>query len=146
MTCQDIMTAAPACCVPQDSVRSAAQIMRDHDVGPVPVCDSDERKTLVGIITDRDITIKVIAEGRDAANTAVGDVMTKEVFSCFPDEDAMSALKVMEEQQVRRIPVVDRHNHVVGIISQADIANRMGDRDITAEVVSEVSKPRTRTA
>ncbi len=145
MTCQDIMTAAPFCCVPQDSVRSVAQIMRDHGVGSVPVCHS-ERKTLVGIVTDRDITVKVIAEGRDAVETPVRDVMTKEVFCCFPDEDALTALKMMQERQVRRVPVVDRQSHIVGIISQADIANRMRDRDKTAEVVSEISKPRVRTA
>ncbi len=139
--CQDVMTEKPVCCAPDETVQRAAQLMRQQNVGPIPVCDQSKR--CVGIITDRDIAVKVVAEGRDPVRTPVSEIMTREVFSCRPADDVQAAIETMERQQVRRIPVVDDNGRVLGIISQADIATRLRAPDKTAEVVTEVSRPST---
>jgi CBS domain-containing protein len=97
----------------------------------------------VGIITDRDLALHVVAEGRDANSTNVQDVMTREPFTCHPDEDLQSALNAMQLYQVRRIPIVDRSGQLVGIIAQADMATRGAEREKTAETIEEISKPST---
>ena len=140
-TCRDIMTKDPFCSSPADSAQSVAQLMRDRNVGAVLICESQEPKRLVGIVTDRDLTIRIVAAGCDPKSTCVGDVMTREVFTCRPEDDVQKALELMERHQVRRIPVVDQQNRVVGIITQGDIAIRLGDPQKIAEVVVEVSKP-----
>ncbi len=147
MTCQDIMTQDLVCCTPRDTAQRAAQLMRDRNVGPIPICEREDNKVLIGMVTDRDLALRVIAEGRNPATTPLGEVMTKDIVFCRPDDDLDAALRLMEEQKVRRIPVVDRQNRIIGIIAQADVATRLRDTDKTAEVVSEISKPaRTRTA
>jgi CBS domain-containing protein len=140
-TCRDIMTKDPFCCTPMDSAQRAAQLMRDRNVGAVPVCESEETKRLVGIVTDRDLTLRVVAEGCDPTATCLGDVMTRQVFTCNPEDSVDKALELMERHQVRRIPVVDQQNRIVGIITQGDIALRLRDPQKIAEVVVEVSKP-----
>jgi len=102
------MTKDPACCVPTDSVARVAKVMKTQDVGSIPVCERQNSRKLVGIITDRDLALHVVAEGRDANSTNVQDVMTREPFTCHPDEDLQSALNAMQLYQVRRIPIVDR--------------------------------------
>jgi CBS domain-containing protein len=140
------MTKDPLCCVPADSAQRAAQLMRDRNVGAVLICESQETKRLVGIVTDRDLAVRVVAEGCDPAGTCVGDVMTREVFSCHPEDDVQHALDLMERHQVRRIPIVDHQNRIVGIITQGDVAIRLRDPEKIAEVVVEVSKPSTAAA
>jgi CBS domain-containing protein len=140
-TCQDIMTEQPVCCAPEETVQQAAGLMKEQNVGSLPVCDSGKR--LAGIITDRDIALKVVAEGRDPRNTPIRDVMTTEVFTCRPQDSLEDALQTMRKQQVRRIPIVDQDRRVVGIIAQADIATRLRAPDKTAEVVAEISRPGT---
>jgi CBS domain-containing protein len=144
--CQDIMTKDPFCCVPTDSTQRAAQLMRDRNVGAILICDSEETKRLVGIVTDRDLALRVVAEGCDPKTTCIGDVMTRQVFTCRPEDDVEKALELMERHQVRRIPVVDQQNRIVGIITQGDIATRLGNPQKVAEVVIEVSKPSTAAA
>lgn len=144
--CQDVMTGKPVCCTPKDTVQRVAQLMKEQDVGSIPVCDSRESGRLVGIVTDRDIAIKVVAEGRDPARTDAGAVMTREIFSCRPDDNVEEAISTMQRQQIRRIPVVDDNGHIVGIIAQADIATRLRAPDKVAETVAEVSRPGTMTA
>jgi CBS domain-containing protein len=139
--CQDIMTKDPFCCMPTDSAQRAAQLMRDRNVGAILICDSEETKRLVGIVTDRDLCLRVVAEGCDPKSTCVGDVMTRQVFTCRPEDDVEKAVELMESRQVRRVPVVDERNRIVGIITQGDIANRLRDPQKVAEVVMEVSKP-----
>jgi CBS domain-containing protein len=140
MTCGELMTKNPQCCLPSDSAVRAAKLMKIEDVGALPVCGAQGSRRLVGIITDRDLTLHVIAEGRDPNNVLVENVMSREVQTCRTDEDIQSALERMESRQVRRIPVVDRDGNLVGIIAQADVARTVsGDR--TAEMLSQVSQP-----
>lgn len=140
-TCGDVMTADPVCCLGSDSVDKVAQMMRTEDVGPMPVVDNFQTRKLVGIVTDRDLAMKVVAEGRDNHMTRVRDVMTHDVATCHPEDDLQKALDAMATHQVRRIPVVDKNNAIVGIIAQADIATRQENPVKTSEVVEEISKP-----
>ena len=96
--------------------------MRREDVGAVPVINDEQKKQLIGIVTDRDLAIKVVAEARDPNHTLVQDVMTSTIVVCREREDLSRVIKAMEEHQIRRIPVVDEDGRVVGIISQADVA------------------------
>jgi CBS domain-containing protein len=140
MQCSEIMTKNPECCVPTDSVMKAAQLMKSQDVGPIPiVADKDGRK-LTGIITDRDLTIKVIAEARDPITTRLKEVMSDNVVTCKESDEVEQVLKLMEDNQVRRIPVVDQDNHLLGIIAQADVATRLGNPGTTGRVVEQISE------
>ena len=125
MNCREVMTDNPVCCLPSDTVSQAARIMRREDVGPVPVVNDDQHKQLIGIVTDRDLALKVVAESRDPNHTMVSDVMTSTIIACRETDDASTAIKAMEEHQIRRIPVVDAEGKIVGIISQADVATRI---------------------
>lgn len=138
--CSEVMTKDPVCCLPGDTVTDAAQIMKDEIVGSVPVVESHESKRLIGIVTDRDLTLDVLADGRSPATTTVEMVMTGILVKCYEDEDVQKAMDLMGEHQVRRIPIVDRKGRIVGIIAQADIATRVEDPEETAEVVEEISQ------
>lgn len=140
MKCSEVMTKDPSCCLPTDTVFEAAKLMKSEDVGPIPVVGDKQAKKLEGIVTDRDLALKVVAEGLDPNVTKVQDVMTTNVVACRPDDDANQALELMEEHQVRRIPIVDENRRLVGIIAQADVATRMEGRQKTGEVVKEISK------
>jgi CBS domain-containing protein len=139
MHIREVMTPNPRCVAPDDSIQSAAQIMRDEDTGAVPVCDNGRA---VGIVTDRDIVIRAIAEGQP--NRAVRDIATREVISVGPDMSTREAAELMSEHQVRRLPVVDG-GRLVGIVSLGDLAvkeakdSRVGD---TLEHISEGVKER----
>ena len=139
-TCADVMTKDPVCALPEDSVRKVAEVMRSQDIGPVPIVDSLDRRLLVGIVTDRDLALKVVAEGRDPETTRVGDVMTRDLVSCREDDDVSKALNAMSNMQLRRIPVVDRDGRIVGIIAQADVATRLDEPEKTGEVVKDISE------
>jgi CBS domain-containing protein len=141
MTCKDIMTAYPKSCLPDDPVIRAAEIMRNNDVGPVPVVKNRTGKQLAGMVTDRDIAIKVVATGRDPHTTRVEEVMSKGVVICRADDDCQHALEAMARHQIRRIPIVDADGALTGIISQADIARRISQQE-TGEVLENISKPR----
>jgi CBS domain-containing protein len=140
MLCRDIMTPDPKFCCPQDSVTRAAEIMCEEDVGPVPVVRDQNDRKLEGIITDRDVAIKVVAAGRDPRSTCVQDIMSKDVVTCCPDDDYSKALETMARHQVRRIPVLDERGSLVGIISQADVARQSAEHEV-GEVVEEISQP-----
>lgn len=144
MTCKDLMTSKPACCTPNDTAAKAAQLMKSKDVGPIPVVAGESDKRVVGIVTDRDLALKVIAEGRDANTVLVEEVMTRHPACCQESEDLESALRLMSMHQVRRVPVVDKNFHLVGIISQADIARELDD-ERTGAVVEDISS-RSRSA
>ena len=141
MKCSEIMTKNPACCLPTDTAQRAAQLMKTENVGPIPVVSDEQTKKLVGIVTDRDLALNVVAEGRDPKSTKVNEVMTTGVTACRADDDLEKATAAMEEQQVRRIPIVDENDRIVGIIAQADVARLTERPEKTAEVVSEISKP-----
>lgn len=138
--CSDVMTKNPTCAVPDDTVADVARLMKEKDIGPVPIVDSHNTKKLVGIVTDRDLAIKVVADGRDPRSTRVRDVMTGDVVTCRYDDDIDVALDAMSTHQLRRIPVVDDGNMLLGIIAQADIATRMNEPAKTGEVVKEISE------
>jgi len=141
MTCGEVMTPNPKCCLPSDNAVQAARLMKIEDVGSLPVCGSGDSRRLVGIVTDRDLALNVVAEGRDPNSTRIESIMTREPYTCREDEDLKTALERMEDNQVRRIPVVDRNGMLTGIISQADLATRVRSREKTAEMVAEISRP-----
>jgi CBS domain-containing protein len=140
MQCSEIMTKNPECCLPSDMVITAAQLMKSEDVGPIPIVADKEGKKLTGIVTDRDLTIKVIAEARDPNTTRLEDVMSDDVVSCKETDDVDTVLKLMEENQVRRIPVVGKNDQLLGIIAQADVATRLGQAGKTGKVVEQISE------
>jgi CBS domain-containing protein len=139
--CRDLMTKDPVCSLPSENVISAAKRMRQADIGVLPVVENQQDKHLIGIITDRDLAVHVLAEGRDPGSTTVGEIMSRDLVACSPDDDCEEALRLMEQRRVRRIPAVDRSGRVVGIISQGDFALRLRDVAKTAELVTEVSQP-----
>ncbi|HLO14835.1 MAG TPA: CBS domain-containing protein [Anaerolineales bacterium] len=141
--CRDIMTENLVYCLPSDPVSKVAQLMKKEDIGPVLIVDNDRNKTLVGIVTDRDLALKVVAEGRDPQNTRVEEVMTRKLVTCRADDDVESAMNAMAQYQLRRIPVVGDNMRLVGIISQADVATRADEPERTAEVVKEISEQTT---
>lgn len=138
--CRDVMTEDLVFCTPEDTVSKAAQLMKREDIGPVLIVDNERSKTLVGIVTDRDLALKVVGEGRDPQKTKVEDVMTRKLITCHADDNVENAMKAMAQYQLRRIPVVNENMKLVGIISQADVATRVDEPDKTAEVVREISQ------
>jgi len=134
------MTGDPVCCVPGDTAARVAKLMKTENIGSVPICEDRHGKKLVGIITDRDLAVQVVAEGRDS-HTKVQDLMTRQPCTCRAGDDLQKALNEMERHQVRRIPVVDDEGSLIGIISQADVATRCHEPGTTAELVEEISRP-----
>ena len=139
-TCEEIMTPDPTCCLPTDHVKKDAQLMKDGNIGSIPVIENEQTRKLIGIVTDRDLALKVIAGGRDPLTTKVDGVMTRKVVTCREDEDIQRAMNAMSDNQLRRIIVVDHENKILGVISQADLATRMNQPEKTAEVVKDISK------
>lgn len=132
---RDVMTLNPASCASQAPVADAAKLMAKEDVGPIPVVEGER---LVGLLTDRDIVVRVVAEGRDPEATTVGEVASSSLTTVAPDEDLDRALQLLAEQRVRRLPVVEGEK-LVGIVAQADIARR-GDDVQTGQVVEQISE------
>lgn len=139
-TCSDVMTKNPVCATAGDTVANVAQLMKERDIGPVPIVEDKISKKLTGIVTDRDLTLKIVADGRDPNTTLVRDVMTRDVVTCHEDDAIETALNAMARHQLRRILVVDRDQNLVGIIAQADVATRMDQPETTGEVVKEISQ------
>lgn len=139
MRCTEIMTRNPECCLPSDPVVKAARLMRSEDVGPIPIVTDKDSKKLTGIVTDRDLAVKVVAEGRDPNATPIEEVMTQQVITCNEDDDVKQVLNLMQKHQVRRIPVVDRNLQLLGIIAQADVATRLAKDKVTGQMVEEIS-------
>lgn len=140
MKCNEVMTKNPASCLPTDLAAKAASLMKSENVGSIPVVESEQSKVLIGIVTDRDLALKIVAEGLDASSAKVESVMTHQVITCHTDDDLQKALDSMSENQVRRIPVVDNENKLLGIIAQADVATRTNLPNKTAEMVKEISQ------
>jgi CBS domain-containing protein len=135
-TIRDLMTSNPSTIEPDKTVADAAKLMRDEDAGLIPIV---EEKKLAGTITDRDIAIRVVAEGKDQQSTTVRDVMTSRLVTVDPDQDLDEALRLMAKHQVRRLPVVEEDGKLVGIVAQADIARHTSDEQ-TGEVVQQISQ------
>ena len=138
--CGEVMTKDPVCSLPNNTVKKVAQLMKRGNIGSVPIVEDEQTRTLVGIVTDRDLALKIVAKGRDANTTKVEKVMTRQVVTCRAEDDVQKALDVMAKNQLRRIPIVDDDNRIVGIIAQADVATRVNQPEITATVVKEISQ------
>jgi CBS domain-containing protein len=145
MRCSDVMTPNPVCCSGSENVVKAAQMMNTENVGSIPVVDSERNKLLLGIVTDRDLTLKVLGENRDPQTTRIEEVMTYDPATCYPDDDLSKVVAMMSEYQIRRVPVIDIDGRIVGIIAQADIALYSNNAQKTAELVEEISKPEMET-
>ena len=140
MNCSEVMTWNPAFCLPEDTAVTAAMLMKKHDVGSVPVVSDRNEKMLIGILTDRDVTLRVVAEQRDYYKTRVSDIMSENVAACRATDDSDEVVAAMAKRQIRRVPVVDNDNRLVGIISQADLAGHMKSRAV-GQLVEEISEP-----
>ena len=143
MTAQEIMTPAPACCTPDDTAESAARLMVEHDCGCLPVVEDTETNRLVGVVTDRDLAVRGLAQGK-SADAKVRELMSSEPSCCAPDDDVEAVERIMAERQVRRVPVIDGKGCCVGIVAQADLARTsergVGDREV-GHVVERISEP-----
>ena len=133
--CREIMTGDVRTASPEMTLQAVAALMRDGDMGAMPIIENGK---LVGIVTDRDIVVRAIAEGKNA-DAAIGDVMTTEIFSIKPDDFAFEAIRLMGDRQVRRVPVVSDTGELAGIIAMADIALEMEDEREIAETLEEIS-------
>ena len=138
--CSEVMTKNPICCLPDSTAAEAAKLMKSENIGSIPVIENEQSHKLVGIVTDRDLSLKIVAEGLDAKSTKLTTVMTHKVVTCHADDDLQKALDAMAEHQLRRIPIVDNVNKIVGIIAQADVATRMNQPEKTATMVKEISR------
>ena len=138
--CNEVMTKNPICCLPGDLVTKAAELMKSEHIGSIPVIENEQTKKLVGIVTDRDLTLRIVAEGLDARSTKVETVMTRKVVACHAEDDLQKALDAMSENQLRRILIVDEDKKVLGIIAQADVATRFDHPKRTAAMVREISQ------
>ena len=137
MQVQEIMTSNPACCTADASLKDAAQLMADYDCGEIPVVDDSGRP--VGVVTDRDIACRGMAQGK-AADTLISEVMSSPAVTVTPETSLDDCCKTLEENQIRRVPVVDESGSCCGMVSQADIARNASEHD-TAQVVRDVSRP-----
>ena len=138
--CNEVMTKNPVCCQPNDMAAKVAKLMKRENVGSIPVIENEKTRKLVGIVTDRDLALKIVAKGLDAKSTKMEAVMTRKLVTCRAEDDLQKALDAMSEHQLRRIPVVDKDNKILGIIAQADVATRVDRPKKTAAMVKEISR------
>lgn len=141
MKIETVMTKQPSCCSPSDTLQGVAQMMRQQDVGAIPVVSDLVSKKLVGIITDRDLCVRAMAEGKDPHTTTIGPYFTTEVITCSPEDTLEACEQKMRQHRIRRIPVVDNKNLCVGIIVQADIA-RVDKPESFQTLIVEISRPK----
>ena len=135
-TVKEIMTKNPACCRPETSLVEVAKLMRDHDCGEIPVCEQDKP---VGVVTDRDIVCRAIAQGKDATSSTARECMSSPVVTLRPDTSVEDAVRTLEDSKIRRGLVVDERGRLIGIVAQADFATK-SEEACTAELVKEVSR------
>ena len=135
-TIRDVMTGSPRTIDSAGSAVDAARLMRDEDVGLIPIVESDR---LVGTVTDRDIAVRLVAEGKSPESTRVADIASRELVTIDPGQDVEEAMRLMSKHQVRRLPVVEEDGKLVGIVAQADIAKHVSAAQ-TGDVVEKISK------
>ena len=128
MKCHEVITENPIFCLPDDTAGQVARLMRREHVGAVPVVTDERGRELIGVISARDVALKVVGESRDASRTSVYDVMTSTVVACRDDDDVTSAVLAMEEHDIHSVPVVDFTGRLVGIISREDVWVRVPPR------------------
>ena len=137
MKIHEIMTRNVECIAPSLPISKAAEKMRDDDIGFLPVREHDR---VVGTVTDRDITIRSVAQGRDPRLAPVSEIMTQSAFSSYEDEDVETVAKAMQDDEVRRMLIFDRNDHLVGVVSLGDIARASGERTLAGETLGEIAE------
>jgi CBS domain-containing protein len=140
MKIETIMTREPICCEPSDSVEKIARLMKEFDIGAIPVIADFVSHRLVGIITDRDLCVSVTADGKDPHKTGIAPYFTRLVITCAPEDTLESCEELMKKHRIRRLPVVDRENRCLGIVAQADLA-RASTAERFQSVVAAISTP-----
>lgn len=139
MQIREIMTRNVECAGPEDTLRHAAEMMRNLDIGALPVCENDR---VVGMITDRDIVIRVVAKGEDPSTTLVVQAMTPEVITCREADDVQDVARTMRDQQIRRIIVISNDtNRIAGVVSLGDLAVESGDEQLAGVTLEGISEP-----
>ena len=142
MLVKEVMTANPACCTPDTPLRDVARQMVEHDCGEIPIVRSNDDKTLVGVVTDRDIVCRLIATGKNPLESTASACMSSPVVKARESTRLDECARIMEDSQIRRVPVVDGGGKICGIVSQADIAKH-ASRRVVADLVKDVSEPGT---
>jgi len=140
---RDLMTADPACCSPDTTLEKIATLMVANDCGEIPIIDRSGRP--IGVVTDRDIVCRVVAEGKDPATITAESVMSTPVVAVYDDAELDDVIDMMETHQIRRLPVVDAEGCCAGIIAQADLVS-IGSPHVTSELLTEISRDSSRRA
>jgi CBS domain-containing protein len=135
---REVMTTEVITLLPSATVQDAAHYMKMLNVGSIPICERDQ---LVGMLTDRDIVVRVIAERHNPDTQQIQDVMTSQVDYCYEDQDVEEAAQVMQDRQIRRLPIIDRNNHLVGIVSLGDLAVKTNEEKTMAQALEQISLP-----
>lgn len=143
MKVKEIMTQSVASLAPNDTIKHAAQLMEEHDIGSIPVCDNQK---IIGIVTDRDITLRAVAQDEDTAKFKVREIMTSNPVVGKPDMDIHEAARIMSERQIRRLPVVGENDNIIGIVSLGDIAVEPKLEDDAEKALTDISEPGTPSA
>jgi CBS domain-containing protein len=133
---RDVMTPNPRTVEPSATIQEAARLMRDQDVGPIPIVDNG---SLTGLLTDRDIVVRLVAEGKDPSSATAGEIASRDLVTIDPEQTLAEALRLMAQHQVRRLPVCEEDGRLVGIVAQADVALEADDAS-TGEVVEQISR------
>ena len=141
MQIRDVMTAGAECTRPDATLHEAATRMKDLDVGVLPVCENDR---LIGMVTDRDITVRSVSAGHDPNTHRVREAMTPEVFYCFEEQDVGDVSRLMSEKQVRRVPVLNRDKRLTGIVSLGDLAVETHDEQLVGGALESIAEPAMR--
>jgi len=144
MKVKEVMSANPVCCVPSDTAQVVAEIMCKHNIGSVPVVIDQQLRELVGVITDRDLCCSIIAAGLDSKITTIQKFVSLDPITCRDGENLDKCERAMQEHQIRRIPIVDSENRVIGIVAQADLALKDKPERVS-KTVAEISKSPTNT-
>jgi CBS domain-containing protein len=137
MKIDQIMTRNVECADPTLPIAKAAEKMRDLDIGFLPICEKDR---LIGAVTDRDITVRSVAQGRDPRLTPVSEVMTQQIFHCYEDEDVEHVARYMQEKEVRRLVILNRREGLVGVVSLGDIAKASGEEQLAGKTLGEITE------
>lgn len=140
MNIKDIMTLNPTCCRPGATLQEVAQVMRDEDIGEVPVVEADGAKRLVGVVTDRDIVVRAIAAGREPSKSTAADCMTAPAITCNEGETLQECAQAMASHRIRRMPIIDENGELCGIVAQADL-QATDARSLKERVADQVSIP-----
>ena len=143
MKIKEVMSVNPTCCTPNDTAQNVAKLLCDLNVGSLPVVADHQSRSLIGMITDRDLCCRVLTHGLDGKSTPIQEFITYDPAICRDGENVEKCERLMQEHQVRRIPVVDKENHVIGIVAQADLALKDKPERVhkTVAEISKITRP-----